>query len=158
MDPNDNHKFKLIVRSTGIVKHMYPAEPDMTQLLREGGNDSLTEAASSSDNHSPKCAAVAALANANAAKATAAAAAGSGPGGAHKVHVAPKLESAKFLKTKGKTNFWQLNLRVENEQACKLAVQHIEGKRRDQTAAKMQQLQRMLEHWSSEHDVSGRDD
>jgi hypothetical protein len=136
MDPHDTHRFKLIVRSSRTVEHMYPAEPDMTQLLREGGTDGLLDR--------PADAAPAAKATGKTAPAPV-------------KYPVPKLESAKFLKAKGKTNFFQLNLRVENEQACRLAVQHIEGKRKEQAAAKILQLQRMLELWSSEGDIGVRD-
>jgi hypothetical protein len=136
MDPHDTHRFKLIVRSSRTVEHMYPAEPDMTQLLREGGTDGLLD---------------------RPAEAAPAAKAASKTAPAAVKYPVPKLESAKFLKAKGKTNFWQLTLRVENEQACRLAVQHIENKRKEQTAAKMQQLQKMLELWSSDSDIGARD-
>jgi hypothetical protein len=140
-DPNDCQRFKLVVRSSGTVKHMYPAEPDMTQLLREGGTDSLIEtpSAPNGDGSTP-------LKNSSTGPAPKPPAFG------------PRLESAKFLKARGKTHFWQLNLRVEGEQACKLAVLHIENKRKELAASRMQQLRRMLEHWASEGDVGGRDD
>jgi hypothetical protein len=120
---------------------MYPAEPDMSQLLREGGTDSLVEppSAPNGDGSTP-------LKN-------------SSTGPAPKPPTfGPRLESAKFLKARGKTNFWQLNLRVEGEQACRLAVLHIENKRKELAAARMQQLRRMLEHWAAEGDVGGKDD
>lgn len=71
----------------------------------------------------------------------------------HTKYTAPKLESCKFLRPRGKTTFWTLTVRVENEQACRLAVQHIETKRTEQAAAKIHKLHTMLEHWSSELDV-----
>jgi len=71
----------------------------------------------------------------------------------HTKYTAPKLESSKFLKPRGKTSFWTLTVRVENDHACKLAVQHIENKRKEQAAAKVGMLQQMLEHWGSELDV-----
>jgi len=78
------------------------------------------------------------------------------PGGSK--FVAPRIEAAKFLKNKTKTNFYQLTLRVESEQACKLAVHHIESKRKEQTMNKLQQLKRMLEYWASSLDVNDRED
>lgn len=139
MDPDDRLKFKLIIRSTRAVEHMYPAEPDLSQLLRENGNDSvLDRSAPASQLATP----------AGQSKTTSTAP-------KFPVH---KLESAKFLKSKDKTSFWQLTFRVENEQACKLAVHHIEQKRKDQTTAKMQQFQRVLEHWSSDKEISLRED
>lgn len=141
IDPKDASKFKLIVRSTGTVQHMYPVEPDMLQLLREGGMEGLKEFDAPTEGMALK-------ADSTAQPAV--------PGG--NKFVAPRLEAAKFLKNKIKTNFWQLTLRVESDQACKLAVHHIESRRKEQTANKVQQLQRILEHWASAQDVSGRDD
>ena len=144
MDPHDCHKFKVIVRSFRDVAHMNKSEPDMSQFLHDGGAAGLqdyntgTEAPASpvptnnSSNNS----------NSNSK--------GIPPANKMKYASAPKMESAKFLKARGKTTFWQLTMRVDNEQACKLAVQHIETKRKELTALKMQQLQRILEHWASD--------
>lgn len=56
MDPNDTQSrtLKLIVRTTSRqVEYMYSCEPDMTQLLREGGTDLLTSAGSSNGESTP---------------------------------------------------------------------------------------------------------
>lgn len=136
-DPIDVQRFKLVVRSTGTVKFMYPAEPEIVQLLQEAGNDSQAASTAISGNVTPT---------------------GSGKAAAKHPASAPRYESAKFLKAKGKVSYWQLNLRVESEQCCKLAVSHIEAKRREFAAARVQQLRRMLEHWAADCDVSGKDD
>lgn len=142
MDPHDPQKFRIIIRSTGEVEHMNPAEPDMAQLLREGGTDSLLEQAG--DVSTPGSGGAP---NGKAAKAAPV-----------NKYATPRLEASKFLKARGKTNFYQLTFRVDSEQACRLAVQHIENKRKDQAATKLLQLQKMLERWASEGEINARED
>jgi len=45
VDPADPLRFKVIVRTARSMEYMYPCEPDMTQLLREGGTDLLASSA-----------------------------------------------------------------------------------------------------------------
>lgn len=145
IDPHDCQKFRIIIRSTKEVEHMNPAEPDMAQLLREGGTDSLLESSEASTPTSS--AAVSTTSNGSKAKAAPA-----------NKFATPRLEASKFLKTRGKTNFYQLTFRVDSEQACRLAVQHIENKRKDQAATKLLQLQKMLERWASEGEINVKED
>ena len=158
MDPHDCHKFKIIIRSSRTIDYMYTAEPDLAQLMREGGLDDMVDqlhnnpTTSSASNSTPLHGSSTSLHNLAAAKVPTPKPSGAFP--MHTKFTAPKLVSSKFLKPRTKTNFWQLTVRVENEQACRLAVQHIEGKRKEQAAAKMIQFQRILEHWSSDLEVN----
>ena len=166
MDPYDCHKFKVIVRSNRTIAHMNKSEPDMSQFLHDGGIDGLQDynnnnptgesphspVPSSSVTHQPSSL----ITNHSNGNSTTK---GVPPVKQPKYASAPRMESVKFLKAKGKTTFWQLTMRVDNEQACKLAVQHIENKRKDLTANKMEQLRRILNHWAShEADALTKDD
>lgn len=157
MDPHDVHKFRVTVRSQREVEYMYPCEPDLSQLYREGGSDTLlashpgTTATSTTAEGTPSHGSNGNLAALNGTKSASKTANGGYP--PHNKYVAPKLESMKFLKARGKTNFFTLTVRVESELACRLAVQHIENKRKEQAEAKIAQFQHILEHWSSERDI-----
>lgn len=158
MDPHDVHKLRLTVRSQREVEYMYPCEPDLSQLLREGGTDTLlashpgTTTSSNAAELTPTHGSNGNLAGLNGSK-NASKSTTNGGYPPHTKYVAPKLESMKFLKPRGKMNFFTLTVRVESELACRLAVQHIENKRKEQAEAKIAQFQHILEHWSSEHDI-----
>jgi hypothetical protein len=161
LDPNDKQKFRLVVRSSREVPHMTKCDAEAEQALYDCGIENLAAdvvvsipaagagsagtgtgtGTSTPSSSSPKTAAAAAPA------AAAAAAAPLPPPPKFPVH---KLEAARFLKPRPKMHYWQLTLRVDNEQACSLAAQHIHAKRRDFLSAKLQELKALLERWGSE--------
>ena len=61
--------------------------------------------------------------------------------------VSKKSES--FLSKTVKSNFWQVSLTMDTEQACHLAVQHIDSKRQNITKEKLGQLKRLLTEYST---------
>lgn len=127
---------------------MNPAEPDMAQLLREGGMDSLLDQQQHQQGVCEVSTPTHSAGGTSKVKATAVV----------NKYATPRLDASKFLKARGKTNFYQLTFRVDSEQACRLAVQHIESKRKDQAATKLMALQKMLERWSSEGEINIRED
>jgi hypothetical protein len=63
-----------------------------------------------------------------------------------------KTSSNTFLKAADKSSMWQLRVTMETEQACSLAVMHIENKRKAIHKAKMTRLRSILDKWASDSD------
>lgn len=57
-----------------------------------------------------------------------------------------------FLKPGEKSSMWTLRITMETEQACTLAVTHIENKRKDIHSKKMARLRSILDKWASDTD------
>jgi hypothetical protein len=53
-----------------------------------------------------------------------------------------------YLKLLEKSQIWQLVVVMDTEQACSLAAQYIEGKRKAITAEKMDKLRSVLSNWA----------
>jgi hypothetical protein len=59
-------------------------------------------------------------------------------------------QTESYRKASERSTFWSLTLAMETEQACMLAVQHIENKRQELFAQKMVKLKGMLRCWASD--------
>lgn len=62
------------------------------------------------------------------------------------------LKSPTYLKPGGKSNMFELRISMDTEQACTLAVAHIETKRKELHAAKVARLRSILDKWASNSD------
>lgn len=63
------------------------------------------------------------------------------------IKLAPKPMEG-FLKAAEKSQLWHVTLVMDTEQACSLAAQHIESRRKQITAQKIDQLRSILSNWS----------
>jgi hypothetical protein len=59
-------------------------------------------------------------------------------------------QTESYRKASDRSTFWSLTLAMETEQACMLAAQHIENKRQELFAQKMNRLKGMLRCWASD--------
>ena len=78
--------------------------------------------------------------------------ASSGKSGAVSVKSFQKPSTSTFLKPGEKSSMWTLRVTMETEQACTLAVTHIENKRKDIHGKKMARLRGILDKWASDTD------
>lgn len=58
-------------------------------------------------------------------------------------------QTESFRKVSETSTFWSLTLAMETEQACMLAVQHIETRRQEIFAQRMTKLKGILRQWAS---------
>ncbi len=58
-------------------------------------------------------------------------------------------QTESFRKASETSTFWSLTLAMETEQACMLAVQHIETRRQEIFAQKMTRLKGILRQWAA---------
>jgi hypothetical protein len=147
LDPNDKQKFRLVVRSSREVPHMTKCDAEAEHALYDCGIENLAADVVVSIPAAGAGSAGSGTGTGTGTSTPSAAAAPLPPPPKFPVH---KLEAARFLKPRPKMHYWQLTLRVDNEQACSLAVQHIHAKRRDFLSAKLQELKALLERWGSE--------
>eukprot|EP01034_Spumella_vulgaris_P023897 gene23897-30175_t len=76
---------------------------------------------------------------------------GSGAGAQQSQHRTRRgWQTESYRKASERSTFWSLTLAMETEQACMLAVQHIENKRQELFAQKMTRLKGMLRCWASD--------
>jgi hypothetical protein len=57
-----------------------------------------------------------------------------------------------LLKPRELSNFWQIEIMMETEQACSLAIQHVENRRKALFTEKMLKLKEILSFYSSNDD------
>lgn len=67
-------------------------------------------------------------------------------------------QSEGYRKASERSTFWTVTLAMETEQACMLAVQHIESRRQEISAQKLLRLKTILNTWASESAVNTNDD
>lgn len=59
-----------------------------------------------------------------------------------------QMNNDSYLKPCEKSQLWQISLVMDTEQACSLAVQHIESRRKAITAQKVDKLRSVLSNWA----------
>ena len=65
--------------------------------------------------------------------------------------------SETYLKAPERSSMYQISLVMDTEQACGLAVHHIESRRKALTAIKMEKLKSLLSNWGSDIDIALED-